>query len=174
VAATSYLIGLGSNRRHGRHGAPRQVIDAAVAALAAAGLEVAATSATIRSAALGSDRDFANAAVRVETMLAPPALLALLKRIERMFGRRRGRRWGARVLDLDILAWQGGAWPPAPRPARGALVIPHAALTTRGFALGPAATIAPKLRLPRTGRTLRQHGRVLRRPRPVDPRRTRA
>ncbi len=170
MATTRYLIGLGSNRRHGRYGAPRRVLDAALAALAAAGIDVVATSPTIRSAALGSDRDFANAAVLVRTALTPPALLARLKRIEHGFGRRGGRRWGARVLDLDILAWQHGAWPPHPRAASGALVIPHAALTGRGFALGPAAALAPDWRLPRTGRTLRQHAQVRRRPRPVDPR----
>ena len=40
--------------------------------------------------------------------LDPPAMLAALKAIERDFGRRAGRRWGARVLDLDIVAWSGG------------------------------------------------------------------
>jgi len=100
-----YLIGLGSNQPHGRHGRPEGVIRAAIEALAGNGLVVRRTSRILRTPAMGpSDRDFANAAVLIESDLPPPALLALLQRIEHDFGRRRYRRWGARVLDLDILA----------------------------------------------------------------------
>jgi 2-amino-4-hydroxy-6-hydroxymethyldihydropteridine diphosphokinase len=158
MGSASYVIGLGSNRPHGTHGRPPAILAAAIAALAAEGLTVTARSPTLRTPALGpSDRDFANAAVLVESDLAPPALLALLKRIERAFGRRPGQRWGARVLDLDILAWSGGAWPAGPRHAmRGQLSAPHLALPDRDFALAPAAGLAPRWRHPRLGVTLRQ------------------
>lgn len=158
-----YLIGLGSNRPHGRHGPPRRVIPAAIDALAARGLAVRRTSRIIGTPAMGpSDRDFANAAVLVESDLPPPALLDLLQCIERDFGRRRYRRWGARVLDLDILAWSGGGW------SGHRLTIPHSGLATRDFALGPAAAIAPGWRHPARNRTLRQLHAQLRKPRPVD------
>jgi 2-amino-4-hydroxy-6-hydroxymethyldihydropteridine diphosphokinase len=85
----------------------------------------------------GAGRDFANAVALVESPIDPPEMLRLLKAIERDFGRRPGRRWGTRVLDLDILAWSGGDW-----QSHG-LKIPHASLEKRGFALGPLATIAP-------------------------------
>ena len=105
MGSASYVIGLGSNRPHGRHGPPCAVVTAAMAAMAAEGLAIRRVSAIARSPALGpSSRDFANAAVIVGSNLPPPALLALLKRIEHAFGRRRGQRWGARVIDLDILA----------------------------------------------------------------------
>ena len=52
----------------------------------------------------GAGRDFANAVALVESDLEPPEMLDALKAIEREFGRRRGRRWGPRVLDLDIVA----------------------------------------------------------------------
>ncbi|WP_156677813.1 2-amino-4-hydroxy-6-hydroxymethyldihydropteridine diphosphokinase [Sphingomonas profundi] len=144
-----YAIALGSNRRHGRHGSPARVIAAALAALAAAGVEVAAISPTIHTAALGpAGRGFANAAAIVRTPLDPPALLALLKRTERAFGRRRGRRWGPRVLDLDIILWSGGRWPPGQRRARpGALAVPHAAFAGRGFVVRPLAAVAPAWRV---------------------------
>jgi 2-amino-4-hydroxy-6-hydroxymethyldihydropteridine diphosphokinase len=162
-ASTDYVIGLGSNRPHRRHGRPEAVLRAAIEAMTARGLVVHAVSRTLRTRALGpSDRDFANGAVLVESALSPPALLALLKAIERDFGRGRGRRWGARVLDLDILAWSEG-----PYETR-TLVIPHAALASRGFALGPAAEIAPRWRHPRFYLTLRQLEHRLRKPRPVD------
>lgn len=157
-APDRYAIALGSNRRHGRHGGPESVIAAALAALQAAGVAVIAVSPVIRTAAIGpAGRGFANAAALVATPLSPPALLALLKRIERDFGRRRGRRWGARVLDLDILLWSGGAWPPFPRPARpGRLIVPHPGLPERGFVLDPLVRVAPEWRHPRSGRTVRQ------------------
>jgi 2-amino-4-hydroxy-6-hydroxymethyldihydropteridine diphosphokinase len=160
-----YLIGLGSNRPHGRHGRPESVIRAAIEALAGDGLVVRRTSRTLRTPAMGpSDRDFANAAVLIESDLPPPAVLALLQRIEHDFGRRRYRRWGARVLDLDILAWVNGGW-----ISRG-LTIPHIGLATRDFALGPAIAVAAGWRHPRHNLTLRQlHGR-LHKPRPVDRR----
>lgn len=163
MATASYVIGIGSNRRHGRHGAPARIVAAAVGAIAAQGLTVVRCSRTRRSPALGpSARDFANAALLVDSALPPLALLALLKRIERDFGRRRGRRWGARVLDLDILAWSLGRW------QSRTLIVPHAALADRRFAIGPAAEIAPDWRHPRDGRTLRQLAARLRAPRPVD------
>jgi 2-amino-4-hydroxy-6-hydroxymethyldihydropteridine diphosphokinase len=160
-----YIIGLGSNRLHGRHGRPEHILRAAIAAMTAAGLAIRAESGIIHTPALGpSDRLFANAAVLVASDLPPPALLALLQRIERAFGRRRYRRWGARVLDLDILAWSRGGW------ASRSLTVPHAALATRDFALGPAAAVAPGWRHPVLKLTLRQLEVRLAKARPADRR----
>jgi len=150
MAATSppyrYVVALGSNRR-GRNGAPRQEVRAAIRALG----EVAAVSPIVDSAPLGpSSRRFANAAALIVTDEPPRELLARLKRIERDFGRRSGRRWGARVIDLDIVLWSGGAW------ADDALTIPHRAFRERRFVLDPLVEIVPHWRDPITGRTVRQ------------------
>lgn len=150
MAATSpsylYAIALGSNRP-GHHGPPRREVAAAVAALDA----VVAVSRIVDSAPLGpSSRRFANAAALIAADESPPELLARLKRIERSFGRRPGRRWGARVIDLDIILWSGGAW------ADDALTIPHRAFRERRFVLDPLAQIVPDWRDPITGRTIRQ------------------
>ena len=146
-----YLIALGSNRRHHRHGRPSAVLAAALAMLDREGIEVERASPILASAPLGpSMRRYANAAVLVRTSLAPAALLARLKHIEQRFGRRRGgRRWAARVLDLDIVLWNGGIF-----RAPG-LTIPHAAFRDRHFVLAPASGIAPAWRDPCTGLTLR-------------------
>jgi 2-amino-4-hydroxy-6-hydroxymethyldihydropteridine diphosphokinase len=64
-------------------------------------------------------------------------MLRRLKAIERDFGRRPGRRWGARVLDLDIVLWSGGRF----RSRR--LAIPHRQHARRSFVLHPHAAIAP-------------------------------
>lgn len=146
MAQTIYAIGIGSNRR-GRHGGPDDEVRAAIAALGG----VIAASPVIATPPLGpSIRRFANAAVLIASDEAPPALLARLKALERAFGRRRGRRWGERVIDLDILLWSGGMW----RSRR--LIVPHAALAERSFALAPLVAIAPGWRVPPHGRTIRQ------------------
>jgi 2-amino-4-hydroxy-6-hydroxymethyldihydropteridine diphosphokinase len=158
MTATTALIALGSNRPHGRHGAPARVIGAALAALVEAGVVLDAVSGIHRTRAVGpAGRDFANAVAAVRTMLPPTDLLALLKRTERAFGRRRGRRWGARVLDLDIIAYGEAAWPDsrAWRRRNGRLVIPHPRMQERDFVLEPLVEIAPDWRHPVLGLSAR-------------------
>ena len=158
----TYAIGLGSNRRHARHGDPRRVLLAALAALESDAIEPVDASPIIASAPLGpSRRRYANAVALVASRLSPPEMLARLKAIEAAFGRRTGQRWSARTLDLDILLWSGGAWNDA------ALTIPHPAMTGRAFVLDPLATVAADWRHPLTGRSVRQHAVRLRRACPV-------
>jgi 2-amino-4-hydroxy-6-hydroxymethyldihydropteridine diphosphokinase len=158
MTTTSYAIALGSNRP-GKHGGPRDEIRAALAELSG----VYAVSPILTTAPVGpSIRAFANAAALVESPLDPPRMLARLKAIERDFGRRPGQRWGARVIDLDIILWSGGQW-----RSRG-LIVPHVAYTARDFVLHPLAAIAADWRDPRDGRRVRhmRHGVDRRRPRP--------
>ena len=148
IVRTSYLIALGSNKRHARYGPPERVLAAALDQL---DISVVALSRIVQSAPVGpSNRRYANAAAMIETPMTPPELLHHLKTIEDRFGRRAGgRRWGARVLDLDIILWSGGLW------ATPSLAIPHPAFRDRGFVLSPAIDIAPDWRDPVTGLTLR-------------------
>lgn len=149
----NYLIALGSNRRHPRIGAPERVLEAAMAALAAHDIDILALAPAIRTRPIGpSQRIYANSAALIRTGLAPDALLALLKSLEARFGTRRGQRWSARTLDLDIVWWSGGSW----RSSHPALVIPHLAFRERRFVLQPAAKIAPGLRDPVTGCSIAQ------------------
>ena len=151
MVTTSYALALGSNRRHGRHGAPADTLRAALAALEARGLLIVRRSAIRLTPAMGpAGRGFANAAVLAETDLDPPHLLSLLKALERDFGRRAGRRWGPRVLDLDIVLWSQGFF-----EAPG-LLVPHPSFRERAFVLDPLSEIAPDWRDPVTGLTVRQ------------------
>lgn len=159
--SSTYLIALGSNRRHQLYGAPPGVVRAAQEECAALGT-VTARSPVFATPAMGAaQRSFANAALVLESELAPPSLLAALKRMEREFGRRRGQRWGDRVLDLDIIAWSGGAWKSA------SLTIPHPAFAKRAFVLDPARTIAPDWRDPASGLTIAHLHARLTRPLPL-------
>ena len=132
-------------------GAPRAVLQAAVAALEDHGA-IKAVSGFRTSRPVGpSLRQYANGAVLIEAPHAPPAMLALLQDTERAFGRqRRGPRWRARPLDLDIVLWSGGTW------LSDDLVIPHPLFRKRDFVIRPCAEIAPDWSDPLTGLTLRQ------------------
>ena len=136
-----YAIAIGSNRTHGRFGRPQQVVEAAIARLDQDFGLFDASPIILNPAHGGSGRDFANAVALVESGLQPLQLLAELKSIEREFGRRAGRRWGPRVLDLDIALWSGGEF----RSRK--LTIPHPQLARRSFVLGPLAAIAPSWRV---------------------------
>ena len=162
-APQRYLIALGSNQRHHRYGAPAAVLRAALAALETACISIEATSRIVASAPLGpSRRRYANAAAVISSGLTPDDLLAALKAVERNFGRKpRAARWSARVLDLDIVLWSGGAW------SSPSLELPHAAFRARAFVLIPARTVAPEWRDPHTALTIRQLAARLTRPRPL-------
>jgi 2-amino-4-hydroxy-6-hydroxymethyldihydropteridine diphosphokinase len=132
-----YAIALGSNRRHVRHGRPSGVVEAAIAELDRRFDLFDSSAIVLNPASGGAGRDFANAVALILSDRAPEALLDELKDIERAFGRRPGRRWGPRVLDLDIVDWDG----PPIRSRR--LTIPHAQLGRRAFVLSPLTAIAP-------------------------------
>jgi 2-amino-4-hydroxy-6-hydroxymethyldihydropteridine diphosphokinase len=126
-------IGIGSNV-----GDPAANVRAAFDALGAAGT-VTARSSLYRTKAWGvtDQPDFFNAAALLQTALLPYELLHALKAIERELGRRATYRWGPRVIDLDILAYDDLAL------AESELTIPHARLRERAFALAPLAEIDP-------------------------------
>jgi 2-amino-4-hydroxy-6-hydroxymethyldihydropteridine diphosphokinase len=147
-----YVIALGSNAPHHRHGSPPCVLRAALHALDARGIAIVEASPIVSSRPIGpSRRCYANAAAAVATALGPDAMLDALKAVERSFGRRAGgQRWTTRVLDLDIVLWDGGAW------QSPGLTVPHIAFRRRAFVLAPAARIAPNWRDPLSGLTLRQ------------------
>ena len=135
------------------------MLAAALAALEREGLRIVARAPVIESDPVGpSSRRYANSAALAETALEPSALLALVKRIEREFGRRRGgQRWTSRVLDLDLVLWSGGCF------AAPGLIIPHPLFRDRAFVLAPAARIAAGWRDPVSGLSIRQlHARLTR------------
>lgn len=126
-------IGIGSNV-----GTAAAHVRDAIARLADLGT-VAAISSLYRTKAWGvtAQADFYNAAVLLETPRAPHDLLRALKAIEEELGRVRTFRWGPRVIDLDILAYDDL------RIEDPDLTLPHAHLHERAFALAPLAEIDP-------------------------------
>jgi len=137
-------IGLGANLPS-KAGAPAQTLAAAIDRLSAYG-RLTARSALYRTAPVGyTDQPaFVNAAVLLETELAPRPLLEALLGIERSFGRDRaaGPPKGPRTLDLDLLLYDSLVLDDP------ALSLPHPAMQERRFVLAPLKEIAGEWRHP--------------------------
>jgi 2-amino-4-hydroxy-6-hydroxymethyldihydropteridine diphosphokinase len=93
---------------------------------------------------------FLNQVVEIETSLLPMQLLGRTQKIERALGRIPTRPKGPRVIDLDILFYADTV------VMTPGLEIPHPRLADRRFVLEPLAELAPELRHPQTGRTVRE------------------
>ncbi|XYD08219.1 2-amino-4-hydroxy-6-hydroxymethyldihydropteridine diphosphokinase [Methylobacterium sp. NMS12] len=131
------FLGIGSNV-----GDMAAMLDRAVNGLAATpGITVVARSADYRTPPWGKTDQpwFLNGAAAVETDLDPHGLLDACLRVEHDLGRIREERWGPRVIDIDVLAYEGASVDDA------RLVLPHRYVRERSFVLVPLAEIAPDL-----------------------------
>lgn len=93
---------------------------------------------------------FLNQVLEADTDLLPLQLLARVKAVERRMGRRKTIDKGPRLIDVDILLYAGVVLE-TPQ-----LTLPHAALPQRRFVLEPLAELAPELRHPVQGKTMRE------------------
>ncbi|MEC9497274.1 MULTISPECIES: 2-amino-4-hydroxy-6-hydroxymethyldihydropteridine diphosphokinase [Escherichia] len=143
---TVAYIAIGSNLA-----SPLEQVNAAIKALAdIPESSILAISSFYRTPPLGpqDQPDYLNAAVALETTLAPEELLNHTQRIELQQGRvRKAERWGPRTLDLDIMLF-GNEVINTER-----LTVPHYDMKNRGFMLWPLFEIAPELVFP-DGETL--------------------
>lgn len=145
------LIGLGANLPSAQWGHPAATLKAAIDELDGPDTHVTACSRLYETAPVPASSQpwFVNAVIGVETRLTPTALLSVLLEIEARFGRERTAQGAARVLDLDLLAYEEEVTPEDAHPA-----LPHPRMHERAFVLLPLREIAPNWRHPRTGRTV--------------------
>jgi 2-amino-4-hydroxy-6-hydroxymethyldihydropteridine diphosphokinase len=93
---------------------------------------------------------FVNSVIEIETEFAPDQLLRKLKAIEQAMGRKRvtGKRWGSRVIDLDILLCDQEI------VEKRSLKVPHPEMHKRRFVLLPLAELAPHVVHPHLGQSV--------------------
>ena len=136
-------VALGSNL-----GSPEERVNEAFARLGALP-QIAALkrSRLYRSRPMGpqDQPDYVNAAAGFLTHLNAPQVLEQLLAIERAMGRHRVERWGARIIDLDLV-WMNDAAISSPD-----LTVPHPGVSSRNFVLYPLADLAPTLEIPGYG-----------------------
>jgi 2-amino-4-hydroxy-6-hydroxymethyldihydropteridine diphosphokinase len=141
------FLGLGSNL-----GDREAHLRSALVALGERGLRVRGVSSFYETEPVGGPPQgfFLNAVASGETELGAEALLAACLALEAEHGRVRGVRNGPRTLDLDILFYGDAVI------ARPGLRVPHPRLAERRFVLEPLAELAPELRHPESGLSVRE------------------
>lgn len=160
------LIALGSNVTIGGMSPEKRVLGA-VYTLALHLGEASAQSRLFLTPAFpaGSGPDYVNAVIRVQTPLSGDKILTILHKIEADNERTRETRWGARSLDIDLLAlgeqispdletyqhWATLSLENQRKTAPNQLILPHPRLQDRAFVLVPLADIAPDWTHPVTG-----------------------
>ena len=128
------LIGIGSNL-----GSPQENCKRAISLLCESdSINLLKQSALYQSEPIGKKNQpwFVNAAIEIQTTLSPESLLKTLFNIEQQMGRTRSEKWGPRIIDLDILDYEGRIINSKP------LTLPHPEMLNRRFVLEPLREIS--------------------------------
>lgn len=143
------LVAFGANLP-GPFGSPEQALRVAEGRLESLGALVEKSSRIWRSAPVpASDQPwYCNSVARVRTSLSPEALLAALQALELDFGRIRTVRNAARVIDMDIIAYDGLFCD------ENGLTLPHPRMCERAFVLYPLRDVAPAWIHPVSGKSI--------------------
>ena len=147
MASTAY-IGIGSNL-----GDSPSHCEAALSALdELPEIAIARKSSFYKTEPLGLKNQnwFINAVIEIETSLTPEYLLDALLKIEQTIGRVRRKKWGPRVIDLDLLFYENIIL------KKPGLEVPHPEIANRSCVLIPMAEIQPDFFHPVFNRTIAQ------------------
>ncbi len=141
------FIGLGANLTPAGYRNPREGCEAALVALKEEEIFLEQVSNWYETAPVPiSDQPwYLNAVALARTNGGAETTLAALHRIESRFGRVRGVRNGARVLDMDLLDFDGQ------RNQNPSLILPHPRMHQRAFVLLPLRELCPKWHHPVSG-----------------------
>lgn len=171
TGCNSVLVAIGANLT-GQMDSPLGQVGAAIDNLSETTFKSLSQSRLFRTPCFppGTGPDFVNAAMLCETRLDPEQTLHALHAVEAAMGRERGVRWGARVIDIDLIAhgqhvlpdlagfqhWAGLDVDSQARLVPDRLVLPHPRMQERGFVLVPLMDVAPDWVHPVLGQSVRQ------------------
>lgn len=149
--ATVFLL-LGSNL-----GDLEKNLQRACDALEAIGIMILKRSHVCRTKPWGdvAQPDFLNRVIEVHCSFTPAELIVKLKEIERRLGRKPNRRWGPRVIDIDILFYDQRVVQDV------GLTIPHPEFFRRSFAIRLMAEVAPDFIPPNSAQCMRDYAREI-------------
>ena len=144
------LIGLGSNLASADGHSPAQNLEKALACLELRGIAVLRTSRFHETAPVPADGApwYVNAVAEVSAKFSAQDLLKTLLAIETQLGRFRSTRNAPRIIDLDLLDFQGQVI------TETNLTLPHPRMAERAFVLRPLNDIAPAWRHPVSGKSV--------------------
>lgn len=162
------IVALGANQPS-RVGNPQQTLDFALKLIAQKAVIVARVSSWWRTPAVPAESgpDFVNGVAVIKCNFTQSELMTALHNVENQIGRVRDQRWGPRVCDIDLIAWDDVIAPGLPElsrlmalganaidePAPSDLILPHPRMHERAFVLAPMAEVAPDWRHPVLGLT---------------------
>tara|TARA_B100000900_G_C20458450_1_gene666183 strand:- start:13 stop:585 length:573 start_codon:yes stop_codon:yes gene_type:complete len=170
-SSRQFLTALGSNIGLGKI-LPVEIIERAIVELVKADINLMSVSRFYETPAYpeGSGPNFINCVVKAKANYSSQAILQRLHQIEEKFERERVSRWGARTLDLDLLAVEAQVLPsrkifqkwfdlPLSEQTKripSELVLPHPRIQDRAFVLLPLLDIAPNWTHPILNKTVAQ------------------
>lgn len=146
VVAHQVYIGVGSNVGNKKE----NFFEALLRVAKLPDTKIIKESSLYESEPIGDAKDwYVNGAIEIETKFRPDMLLRKFKNIERAMGRKKvKKRWGARIIDLDILLYDAAI------VKKKSLRIPHPEMASRKFVLIPLSEIAPQVIHPELGVTI--------------------
>jgi len=141
------IIGVGSNLTSEIFRSKQEACETSIELLKENNIEIISKSSWYETAPIPSSLqpNFINGLISVNTQLNSLNLLKLLLRIELQMGRVRTGKNAARIIDLDLIAFN------KEKIETKTLTLPHPKLTQRAFVVIPLIEIAPKWRHPVTG-----------------------
>ncbi|MEM7438774.1 MAG: 2-amino-4-hydroxy-6-hydroxymethyldihydropteridine diphosphokinase [Pseudomonadota bacterium] len=171
-SVTRCLISYGSNLSNDL-GESQNLIELALSGLSSKGIHIVKKSGHFRSSAfpIGSGPDFINGVVLCDAQNQPAhKIIEIVHEVEATLGRVRQKRWGARVIDLDLLDHTGQVLPDAATAMHwrelpiqdqmtqtpDQLLLPHPRIQDRAFVLVPLKVVCPDFTHPATGSTVDQ------------------
>jgi 2-amino-4-hydroxy-6-hydroxymethyldihydropteridine diphosphokinase len=146
VVAHQVYIGVGSNLGNKKE----NFLEALLRVAKLPDTRILKESSLYESEPIGDAKEwYVNGAIEIETKFKPEMLLKKFKNIERAMGRKKiKKRWGARIIDLDILLYDAAI------VKKKSLRIPHPEMPSRKFVLLPLSEIAPQVIHPELGVTI--------------------